>query len=88
VGAELSDENHHLLYVPPGFAHGFCVLSEIVDVIYQVTAEYAPDHETGILWDDPDVGVDWPITATKLSDRDQRLPRLSEAPKDFVFALH
>lgn len=85
VGAELSDKNHHMLYVPPGFAHGFCVLSEIVDVIYQVTAEYAPDHETGILWNDPDIGVDWPMTAPKLSDRDQRLPRLAAASRDFIY---
>lgn len=85
VGEVLSDENHHLLYLPPGFAHGFCVLSDIADVVYQVTAAYAPDHDTGILWNDPDIGIEWPVAAPKLSARDWDHPRLRDAPSDFVY---
>lgn len=85
VGEVLSDENHHLLYVPPGFAHGFCVLSEIADIVYQVTSEYAPDHDAGILWSDPDIGINWPVENPRLSGRDQQHPRLCDAATDFVY---
>ena len=86
VGAQLTDENHHLLYLPPGFAHGFCVLSAVADVVYQVSAPYAPDHDTGILWNDPDIGVEWPIADPQLSDRDRRHPRLRDADPGFVYS--
>ncbi|MGC9467800.1 MAG: dTDP-4-dehydrorhamnose 3,5-epimerase [Anaerolineae bacterium] len=85
VGAELSGVNHHLLYVPPGFAHGFCVLSETADVIYQITAEYSPDHERGIQWDDTEIGVDWPVEEPTLSSRDADHPRLRDADNPFVY---
>ena len=61
VGEELSDQNARLLFVPEGFAHGFVVLSEVADVLYRVTAEYSPDLEGGIRWDDPEVGIEWPV---------------------------
>ncbi|MBN1246292.1 MAG: dTDP-4-dehydrorhamnose 3,5-epimerase [Anaerolineae bacterium] len=87
VGEILSDENHHLLYVPPGFAHGFCVLSAVADVVYQVSAAYAPDHDTGILWNDPDIGINWPVESPKLSGRDTQHPCLRDAPVHFVYTL-
>ena len=85
VGETLSDENHRLLYIPPGFAHGFCVLSDVADVIYQVTAEYAHALDRGIIWNDPDIGIDWPIDAPLLSPKDAAQPRLRNADNDFVY---
>ncbi|MEJ1963922.1 MAG: dTDP-4-dehydrorhamnose 3,5-epimerase [Gammaproteobacteria bacterium] len=61
VGEELSEENHRLLWVPPGFAHGFLVLSEIADFAYQCTDFYAPNYERAIRWDDPELAIDWPL---------------------------
>lgn len=82
AGISLSSENMNMLYIPAGFAHGFCVLSEEVDFTYKVTAEYAPDLDRGVLWDDPDIGITWPVTNPILSDKDLRLPTLSEADLD------
>lgn len=79
-GVELSDENHRMLYIPPGFAHGFCVLSEIVDFAYKCTALYEPSDERTLLWNDPDLGIPWPdITPRILSPKDQRGVPLREA---------
>lgn len=61
VGAELSDENHHMLWVPPGFAHGFYVMSASADFLYKCTDFYAPQHEHCIRWDDPTLAIDWPL---------------------------
>src|SRR5690606_22782685 len=63
VGATLSAENHHMLWVPPGFAHGFLVLSEFADFLYKCTDFYAPEHERAVRWDDPDIGIEWPLPA-------------------------
>jgi dTDP-4-dehydrorhamnose 3,5-epimerase len=79
LGVTLSDRNRWTLWVPPGFAHGFCVLSDEADVLYKVTEEYAPDLEGGIRWDDPDLGIDWPIRNPILSPRDAALPFLRDA---------
>jgi dTDP-4-dehydrorhamnose 3,5-epimerase len=79
IGLELSAESGRMVYIPKGFAHGFCVLSEEADVLYKVTKEYAPDLDRGILWNDPDIGIRWPIAAPILSPKDAGLPRLSEA---------
>lgn len=72
VGMELSEENHRQLWVPPGFAHGFVVLSESADVLYKTTDYYDPSHEHSIAWNDPTIGIDWPHvgTAPLLSERD------------------
>ncbi|MDH5631305.1 MAG: dTDP-4-dehydrorhamnose 3,5-epimerase [Gammaproteobacteria bacterium] len=70
VGIELTGENHKQLYVPPGFAHGFCVLSENVDFLYKCTDFYAPEYEHGILWNDPDIGIDWPASDFSVSEKD------------------
>ena len=77
-GVELSDVNHWQLWVPPGFAHGFCVLSEEADFLYKCTDVYRPDDEGGMRWDDPDLGIAWPIDEPLLSAKDRRLPRLCE----------
>ncbi len=85
VAEVLSAENGHMLYIPAGFAHGFCVLSASADLSYQATSEYAPHLETGILWNDPAIGIAWPITTPILSARDLALPPLAEADNNFVF---
>jgi dTDP-4-dehydrorhamnose 3,5-epimerase len=83
LGTELSADNGRMLYVPVGFAHGFCVLSEQADVLYKVTAEYARELDRGIIWNDPDIGIRWPIAVPILSPKDARLPRLREAVHGF-----
>jgi len=77
-GHELDDEKHRQFLVPVGFAHGFCVLSDAADVAYKLSSLYDPATEAGIAWDDPDVGVEWPISEPMLSERDKTAPRLSE----------
>lgn len=71
VGVLLSGENHRQFYVPPGFAHGFCTLSESADFLYKCTDYYDPSSEQGVRWDDPDIGIDWPALDYQLSDKDQ-----------------
>ena len=81
TGAELSMENCHQIYVPEGFAHGFVVLSDSADVIYKCTDFYAPGDEYGILWSDPDIGIDWPVSSPIISEKDQQASRLCHVPK-------
>jgi dTDP-4-dehydrorhamnose reductase/dTDP-4-dehydrorhamnose 3,5-epimerase len=76
---ELSAENRKILYVPPGFAHGFLTLSEAAEIAYKVTAEYSAVHDRGILWNDPDIGIEWPFPDVILSEKDARNPNLSDA---------
>ncbi|RMH08933.1 MAG: dTDP-4-dehydrorhamnose 3,5-epimerase [Nitrospirae bacterium] len=78
VGEVLSEENHRQLYVPPGFAHGYCVLSNSADFFYLCTDFYTPGDEYGVRWDDSDLAIPWPIAHPILSDKDARLPKLSE----------
>lgn len=85
VGVRIDDQKHQMLWVPPGFAHGYCVLSAEADVWYGVTAEYEPDLDRGIRWDDPELGVSWPLDAPRLSPKDQTLPGLSDADLPFVY---
>ena len=73
VGAELSQANGEMLYIPRGFAHGFLVLSNSADVIYKCTAEYSPKHESGIIWNDPQINIKWPVSRPLLSDKDKEL---------------
>jgi dTDP-4-dehydrorhamnose 3,5-epimerase len=77
-GYELDDSAHRQLFVPIGFAHGFCVLSDGADVAYRLSSVYDPSTEAGFAWNDPDVGVEWPITEPQLSERDRSAPRLAE----------
>lgn len=79
---ELDDESHRQLFVPVGFAHGFCVLSDVADVTYKVSAPYDPGEERGIAWDDPDLGVSWPVDEPILSARDRSNPRLAHVPAE------
>jgi len=78
VGAMLNDENKQQLYVPEGFAHGFVVTSDTAEVIYKCTSLYAPDQEGSILWNDPDIGIEWPIDEPLLSGKDSAAQRLCD----------
>ena len=78
VGAILSEENHRQMYVPPGFAHGFCTLSEHADFLYKCTDLYAPGDEYGIAWDDPEIAIEWPEMDYLISDKDLANPSLIE----------
>lgn len=77
VGAELSDSNHRQFYVPPGYAHGFCVISDDADFLYKCTEYYQPGDEIGVLWNDPAIGIQWPVNEPLLSDKDRTLPTLA-----------
>lgn len=86
---ELDDEAMRALYVPVGFAHGFCVLSEVADVMYKQTAYYDPAVERGIAWDDPDVAIQWPDgVELSVSERDAAAPRLREIADELPFRYH
>ena len=83
---ELSDENMHILYAPIGFAHGFCVLSDVADVIYKQSNYYSADTERGIAWNDPDVAVEWPSGLDfQVSARDENAPRLADVADELPF---
>ena len=84
-GHELDDGLHRQLFVPAGFAHGFCGLSEIADVHYKLSSLYDPATEAGIAWDDPDVAVEWPTADPQLSERDRAAPRLAEIAEELPF---
>jgi len=79
-GTILSSDNHHQLYVPAGFAHGFCVLSASADFLYKCTDFYAPGDEYGLRWDDPRLAITWPITTPRLSEKDRDYPTLDTIP--------
>ena len=78
VGVTLSDENCRQFWVPPGYAHGFVVLSEIADFEYKCTDYYDPGDEIGVMWNDPDVGIEWPLNNPLLSAKDHKLPSLAQ----------
>ena len=82
TGAELSDTNKHQLFIPRGFAHGFCVLSEQAILAYKCSAYYAPGEELSIRWDDPDIGIEWPTAAPTLSAKDEKGVWLKDLPQD------
>jgi dTDP-4-dehydrorhamnose 3,5-epimerase len=77
-GYELDDVDHRQLFIPAGFGHGFCVLSEVADVLYRLSSYFDPDLESGVAWDDPEIAVRWPISDPILSERDRRAPKLAE----------
>jgi len=81
VGAELSDDNNFMLYIPPDFAHGFVVLSDLAEVLYKCTQEYQPENDRGIIWNDPDIGINWPVDNPILSEKDKGLPMLKDADR-------
>ena len=85
VGAEISADNWRQIWVPVGFLHGYCTLTEETEVIYKVTGAYDKAAERGVIWNDPDIGIDWPVAADAvvLSDKDKVLPRLKDVPALF-----
>jgi dTDP-4-dehydrorhamnose 3,5-epimerase len=78
VSEVLSADNHRMLFIPKGFAHGFCALSDMVQVSYKVTDYYYPESDSGIIYNDPDIGINWPITDPILSEKDKKLPFLKD----------
>ena len=82
VGVTLSSENNHQIYIPPGFAHGFAVLSETALVLYKCTEPYTPSDEGSIRWDDPAIGIDWPVSDPILAPKDAAAPFLADVPAD------
>ncbi len=85
VSVELSEENNLMLYVPSAFAHGFVVLSETADVIYKCTREYSQKDDGGIIWNDPDININWPVKNPILSEKDKKLPALRNADINFEY---
>ena len=85
IGVTLNDEKKQMMYIPEGFAHGFCVLSETAQVIYYCTEIYASQYVCGILWSDPELSISWPIKNPILSDQDAELPLLNRADNNFDF---
>ena len=84
VAEILSEENHSSLYIPEGFAHGFCVLSNDANVLYKTTQDYSSEHECGIIWNDPDLNISWSFKDPILSKKDQSLPLLKNLVVDFM----
>ncbi len=86
-GFELTDDNMHIAYCPIGFAHGFCVTSDVADVMYKQDSYYADETERGIAYNDPDVGIEWPLPVDELipSERDSSAPRLAEIADELPF---
>ncbi len=78
TGVELSEENKKMLFIPEGFAHGFVVLSDEAEVLYKTSNEYSPEHDAGIRWDDPEIGIDWVIKNPLVSEKDAKLPFLKD----------
>jgi len=81
VGEYLNDENKQQLYVPEGFAHGFVVTSDTAEVVYKCTSLYAPQQEGSLLWNDPDIGIEWPVESPLLSEKDKNAVRLADLPE-------
>lgn len=81
----LSEENKRMLWVPPGFAHGYCATSEVSEIVYKVTHEYSPAHERAILWNDPAIAIPWPTDKPVLSEKDQKAVRLAQAETNFFW---
>ena len=86
VSEILSGNTHNLLYVPEGFAHGFCVISDEADVLYKVSNEYSQEHERSIIWNDPKLDIQWPIKKPIISNKDNKLSLLENLDNDFVYS--
>jgi len=78
IGIELSSSNRRMLYIPPGFAHGFAAVTDNVHLLYKCTEEYDASFDAGVRWDDPDIGITWPVDHPTLSEKDRALPMLKE----------
>lgn len=84
IGMELTEQNRHMLFIPPGFAHGFQVLSDTANVLYKCTQEYSPADDRGIIWNDPDINILWPLKDPVLSGKDKLHPLLRDADNNFI----
>jgi len=84
ISAHLSCENHLMLWIPPGFAHGMLTLSEVAEVAYKVTSEYSSAHDRSIRWNDPEIGIKWPVQNPILSHKDNEAPLLKDADNNFT----
>lgn len=84
VSAVLSDKNHHMLWVPPGFAHGVLVLEDNTHLLYKVSELYSPEHDRSIRWDDPEIGIEWPMTNPSLSEKDLKAAFLKDSDVNFA----
>ncbi|MCD4666275.1 dTDP-4-dehydrorhamnose 3,5-epimerase [archaeon] len=85
VGIILSEKNMKMLYIPPNFAHGFCVLSEEADFEYKVTKEYSPELERGLIWNDPEIEINWPIKNPTINEKDSQFPLLKNLKTNFNY---
>tara|TARA_B100000949_G_scaffold216102_1_gene212762 strand:+ start:37 stop:603 length:567 start_codon:yes stop_codon:yes gene_type:complete len=85
VSEILSGDTHKLLYVPEGFAHGFCVMSEEADMLYKASNEYSQEDEQGIVWNDPKLNIQWPVEKPIISNKDNQLPLLENLDNDFLY---
>jgi dTDP-4-dehydrorhamnose 3,5-epimerase len=83
VAAELTDSNCRMLYIPEGFAHAYCALTDECEVFYKTTGYYSPQHDRGFRWDDPGVGIEWPVADPVLSEKDAQAPLLKDADNNF-----
>lgn len=83
ISVNLSEENHDELFIPAGFAHGFCVLSDRAEILYKQTNEYSLEHERGILWNDPTINIEWPIDSPIIAERDSKFPILQSAENNY-----
>jgi len=81
----LSEQNHKLLFIPEGFAHGYCVLSDEADIFYKVNQEYSPEHDRGFIWNDPEVAIKWPMDNPLISNKDLKLSFLKNADNNFQY---
>lgn len=86
VSVILSAENKRMLYIPAGFAHGFCALTDRSEVLYKYTNLYSPRDSCGIIWNDPQIGIGWPVKNPIISERDSKLPVLSKADNNFIYS--
>ena len=86
VGLTLSAGDATMIYIPAGFAHGFCVVSEAAEVMYMTTEEYSQAEEAGVIWNDPELAIAWPVTEPTLSERDGNWPRLRDAQNNFDYS--
>jgi len=85
VSEILSEQNHKLLYIPEGFAHGYCVLSDEADIFYKVNHEYSSEHDSGFIWNDPEINIKWPIDKPIISEKDLILPLFKNADNNFEY---
>lgn len=85
VAEKLSSENLKILYIPEGFAHGFCVLSDTATITYYCTNTYSPQDERGFRWDDPEVKISWPISYPVVSERDSKFPSFKDCDNNFIY---